>query len=89
MNSIIVNPERVIPLHGMSPRLILSMADLAAVFLGNRNRSVYYFINHETADRRYLHLLEEIFTRVLRLEGEKLIVEKSPNAEEGTKLEIG
>ena len=90
VNTIIVNPERIIPLHHMSPRFVLSLADLAAVFLGNRNRNVYYFVNCETADRRYLSLLEEVFTKVLRLKGRRLTVEKSPRPEEeGLELELG
>ena len=90
VNSIIVNPERVIPLHHTNHRLVLSLIDLAAVFLGNRNRNVYYFVNCETADSRYLGMLEEIFTRVLRLEGRRITVEKSLDpGEEGLELEIG
>ncbi|ASJ09840.1 hypothetical protein A3L12_00235 [Thermococcus sp. P6] len=77
--TVILNPERVIPIQGGDRRLILSLANLASAFLGNPNRKTFYFVNREIADRSYLALLEETFTRVLVVENDgKTRIAKSP-----------
>jgi hypothetical protein len=87
----VVNPERVAVLHDESPRIIEYLANTYASFLGTPSRTVFYFVNFQLANSRYLALLEEASTRVLRIEeGGKFTVLKSIDLEEeGTYLELG
>ena len=81
--TVIMNPERLIPLQNGSRNFILTLSNMASVFLGNPRRITFYFVNREIAEGIYLALLEEIFTRVLCFTGKKrLRVLKSPEMEE-------
>ncbi|KQH81919.1 DUF257 family protein [Thermococcus thioreducens] len=88
--TVILNPERMIPLQGNNRRFILSLANLASAFLGNSTRTTFYFVNYEMVERMYLALLEEAFTRVLIVKNEgRVLIAKSPHLEEeGMSLEI-
>ncbi|KUH33778.1 hypothetical protein APY94_04440 [Thermococcus celericrescens] len=88
--SILMNPEKLIPLHGNSPRFILSLSNLGYAFLGNPVRKTFYFVNVDLAERRYVAILEEAFIRVLRIDDSgSITVLKSPHAdEEGLTLEL-
>jgi hypothetical protein len=91
MMTFVLNPERLIPLQDNRPSFILYLANVASELVGNPSRIVFYFLNFEITHRGYLALLEESFTRVLRLEeGGKLTILKSINTdEEGRYLELG
>ncbi|ASJ01761.1 hypothetical protein A3L09_00035 [Thermococcus profundus] len=88
--TLILNPERLVSLYNNDPNFILTVANLAAVFLGTPLRRTFYFFNRETGNARYLSLLEEAFTRVLRVQDDgKILVVKSPDLEEeGALLEV-
>ncbi|MBP1911377.1 DUF257 family protein [Thermococcus stetteri] len=89
VTTIIVNPERIIPLQDNRPSFVLYLTNVAAEFLGNTDRKTFYFVNYELAHRGYLALLEEIFTRVLRVEDGSVEILKSLNLEEeGTRLQL-
>jgi len=84
--TIILNPERLIPIQGNSRRFILLLANLSSVFVGNTKRRTFYFVNREMAEKTYLGLLEEAFTRVLLLGEEgKVLIAKSPIPEDENK----
>ncbi|QDA30492.1 hypothetical protein FH039_01115 [Thermococcus indicus] len=81
--TVVMNPERLIPLQDNSPRFILNLADLASTFLGNTSRKTFYFVNRELSEERYLALLEEAFTRVVAVDNDGTVrVRKSPNLDE-------
>ncbi|WP_054839546.1 DUF257 family protein [Thermococcus sp. JCM 11816] len=91
VTTIIMNPpERIIPpLQDNRPSFVLYLANAAAGFLGNPHRKTFYFVNYELAHKGYLALLEEAFTRVLRMEGSSVRILKSLNLdEEGTTLQL-
>ncbi|ASJ01643.1 DUF257 family protein [Thermococcus gorgonarius] len=89
VTTFIINPERVIPLQDNKPSFILYLANTAAGFLGDPSRTTFYFVNFEIANRKYLALLEECFTRVLRINerGEIKILKSINTDEEGNILE--
>lgn len=81
--TVIMNPERVIPMQNNDPRFILSLTGLAVTFLGNPIRRAFYFVNSDMAYPRYVFLLEELSTRVIRIDDSgKISVVKSPVVEE-------
>ncbi|AIU69368.1 hypothetical protein TEU_02855 [Thermococcus eurythermalis] len=88
--ALIMNPERLVPLQNGDRSFILALADMASAFLGNPRKVAFYFINGEIADKGYLALLEEAFTRVLAFtEKTKLTVLKSLEiGEEGREIEL-
>ncbi|MCD6372847.1 MAG: DUF257 family protein [Thermococcus sp.] len=88
--TILMNPERLIPLQNGNRHFILNISGMASVFLGNPKRVAFYFVNREMADKMYLALLEEAFTRVLVFtEKTRLTVLKSPEMEEeGGEIEL-
>ncbi|NJE11033.1 DUF257 family protein [Thermococcus sp. MAR1] len=86
--AIIMNPERLIPLQNNNPRFVVSLTNLSVAFIGNSNKKAFYFVNTDLADKRYVALLEEAFTRVIRIGDEgKTVIVKSPGEEEGASLE--
>ena len=89
--TVIMNPERLIPLQNGNRSFMLTLANMASAFIGNPNRVTFYFVNRDMAEDRYRALLEEAFTRVLTFTGpEELRILKSPNmGEEGTVLKLG
>ncbi|NJE61759.1 DUF257 family protein [Thermococcus sp. 21S7] len=88
--SILMNPEKMIPLHSNNPRFILTLANLGYAFLGNQIRKTFYFVNLDLADRRYVAILEESFIRVIRIHDDgRVLLLKSPQVEEeGRTLEL-
>jgi hypothetical protein len=86
--SILMNPEKLIPLQNNNPRFILSLANLGYAYLGNPTRKTFYFVNVDLADSGYVAILEEAFIRVIRvLDDGSIVVAKSPRIkEEGTRL---
>lgn len=88
--TVILNPERLVPIQDGDRHFIQSMANLAAAFIGNPKRTTFYFVNREMAEKTYLGLLEEAFTRVLVVGDDgKVLIAKSPHHdEEGNELEI-
>ncbi len=88
--TIMMNPERLIPLQEGNRNFVLILSDMASAFLGNPKRVVFYFVNREMAEEIYLALLEEVFTRVLSFTGKKrLRILKSPEInEEGAELRL-
>lgn len=87
--TMIMNPERLVPLQNGNRKFILTLSNLAATFLGNPRRITFYFVNREMSERTYLALLEEMFTRVLSMDSKGVRILKSPKIiEEGTLLEV-
>lgn len=81
--TVVMNPERLAPLQNENRNFILTLSNIASAFLGDTRRVTFYFINRDLANRMYLALLEEAFTRVLAFtEKTKLTVMKSPEIEE-------
>lgn len=86
--SVVMNPEKLIPLQTNNPRFIISLANLGVAFIGNPTRKTFYFVNTDLADRRYVALLEEAFIRVIRIGDDgKTVIVKSPEDDEGASLE--
>ncbi len=88
--TVILNPERLIPLQNNNRRFILALSNLASAFVGNSKRITFYFVNREMVEGMYLALLEEAFTRVLIVKNDgRVLIAKSPHLEEeGMSLEI-
>ena len=88
--TVITNPERLVPIQNGNRHFILTLSNMASVFIGNPNRTTFYFVSREMSEKRYLALLEEAFTRVLTFTGkDELRVMKSPEIEEeGTVLKL-
>ncbi|WP_167909982.1 DUF257 family protein [Thermococcus sp. Bubb.Bath] len=89
VTTIIVNPERLVPLHENRASFVLYVSLIRSELLGNPSRVLFDFSNFELAHSGYLALLKEIATRVFRIEeGGKLTLMKSIDPEEdGTLLE--
>lgn len=89
--TLIMNPERLVPLQNGNRNFILTISNMASAFLGNPRRITFYFVNREMTEKIYLALLEEAFTRVLCFTGKRnLRVLKSPEMEEeGIELNLG
>ncbi|AHL22967.1 DUF257 family protein [Thermococcus nautili] len=89
--TVIMNPERLVPLQNGNRNFILMLSNMASAFLGNPRRITFYFVNREMTEGIYLALLEEAFTRVLCFTGKRnLRVLKSPEMEEeGIELNLG
>jgi hypothetical protein len=86
--SVVMNPERLIPLQNNNPRFIISLTNLGVAFIGNPKRRTFYFVNTDLADRRYVALLEEAFIRVVRIDDDgRTVIAKSPGEDEGASLE--
>jgi hypothetical protein len=90
VTTVIFNPERLVPLHDNRASFVLYVSLIRSEFLGNPSRVLFDFSNFELAHPSYLALLEEISTRVFRIEGKgKLTLLKSTDPEEeGTPLEL-
>lgn len=87
--TVIMNSERLLPIQNNSSGFILTLTNFAASFIGNRGRRIFHFVNIDLADRRYVALLEEAFTRVVRLDERVPRVLKSPiPGDEGRRLKL-
>ena len=87
--TVVMNPERLIPIHNNRPSFIMTLAALPTVFLGDIKRRAFYFVNIDMTHKRYRALLEEAFTRILKIHDDgRITVLKSPSLnEEGTELD--
>jgi hypothetical protein len=89
VTTIILNPERLVPLHENRASFVLYVSLIRSELLGNPSRVLFDFSNFELANKGYLALLEEIATRVFRIEerGKLTLVKSIDPEEDGTPLE--
>ncbi|WP_456366478.1 DUF257 family protein [Thermococcus sp.] len=89
MVTVIMNSERLVPIQNNRRGFILILTNFATSFIGNPGRRLFFFVNIDLADGRYVALLEEAFTRVIRIDDKVPRVLKSPNSgEEGKELKL-
>ena len=89
MVTVIMNSERLVQIQNNRRGFILTLTNFATSFIGNPRRRSFHFVNVDLTDGRYVALLEEAFTRVIRIDDRTPKVLKSPNSgEEGKELKL-
>jgi hypothetical protein len=90
VTTVILNPEKLVPLQENRASFVLYISLIRSELLGNPSRVLFDFSNFELANRGYLALLEEISTRVFRIEekGKLTLLKSIDPGEDGTPLEL-